>query len=258
MVMHPQPANLEKTGDCRGPILPALALIGREKETARLRQLHADRKHVLILGPAGVGKSALVAHLRPQLPLLLCPHSEHLGEICETLEAELGLSAADLKLVQRKQRLRQALAEAGKTVVFDGLGWTTPKLSSFLESVMERVPVWLGARSEHPWDIGHFWRLLVRFKRVELPPFHEAETRALVEAIARTGAISADTVNIATWLHRRSAGLPLILREMLEELATGNYDLSNSHDLQLLDLDRRIHELFPASNGVPLESPRTK
>lgn len=239
--MHPQPANSRKSGN-----LPmALPFVGREKETARLRRLHAQRRHVLILGPAGVGKSALLAHLRGQLPLLFCPHSEHLGEICDRLEGELGLGVAGLKLVQRKQRLRQVLAEAGKTVVFDGLGWTTPKLSSFLERVMERVPVWLCARSEHPWDIGHFWTLLVRFERMGLHPFHRAETQSLVQAAVRAGLVPSDGLKIVAWLHQRSAGLALVLGELLAELASGKYEISNPRDRQLLDLDRRIHEVFP-------------
>lgn len=224
-----------------------LPFVGRGKEVERLKQLHAQRKHVLILGAPGVGKSALVAHLRCRLPMLWCPHSEHLGEICNSLEGELGLSDADLKLVQRKQRLRQALAQAGRTVVFDGLGWTTPKLSSFLESVMERVPVWMCACSEHPWDIGHFWTLLVRFERVELHPFRLAETQALVEATVKRRVIPRDTLCIVEWLQRRSAGSPLVLRELFEELATGHYDLSSAHALRRLDLDRRIHEFLQMS-----------
>ena len=230
----------------------ALPFVGRGKEVARLTQLHAQRKHVLLLGPAGVGKSALLAHLRGQLPLLLCPHSERLGEICDSLEMELGLSAEDLKLVKRKQRLRQALAEPGKTVVFDGLSWTTPKLSSFLQSVMQHVPVWLCARSEYSWDIGHFWTLLVRFERVGLHPFHLAETQALVEAAVKRGMIPAGTLRIVEWLQRRSAGSPLVLRELFEELASGHYDLSSRLALRRLELDRRIHEVFPSSGNAPV------
>ena len=224
--------------------------MGRRKEVARLKQLHAQRKHVLILGPAGVGKSALLAHLRGQLPLLLSPHSEHLGEICDSLERELGLSAAELKLVKRKQRVRLALAQAGQTVVFDGVGWTTPKLSWFLETVMARVPVWIATRSEHPWDLGHFWPLRVRFDRVELHPLPLAETQALVEAAVQRGMISPDTLRIVEWLQRRSAGSPLVLRELFEELASGHYDLSNPLALRRLDLDRRIHEVFPVSGEL--------
>jgi len=224
----------------------ALPFVGRTKEIVQLKQLHAQRRHILILGPAGVGKSALLAHLCRQLPLLWCPHSEHLGEICEGLEGELALTPAGLRLVERKKRLRQALADAGQTVVFDGLGWTTPKLSSFLETVMTRVPVWLCARSEHSWEIGHFWTLLVRFERVKLRPFHLAETLALVEATVKRGLIPPATRGIVGWLHRRSAGSPLVLHELFQELANRDYDLSNPLALRRLDLDRRIHEVFPA------------
>jgi adenylate kinase family enzyme len=228
----------------------ALPFVGRGKELARLKQLHAQRKHVLILGPSGVGKSALLARLRQQLPLLLCPHSEHFGEICDSLEGELGLRAADLKLIQRKQRLRQALAEAGRTVVFDGLGWTTPKLSSFLETVKARGPVWIATRSERSWDIGHFWLQLARFERVELHPFHLPETQALVEVMVKRRMIPPDTRRIVEWLQRRSAGSPLVLRELFAELANGHYDLSNPLALRRLDLDRRIHEVFPVQGEL--------
>jgi predicted ATPase len=223
----------------------ALPFVARETEIARLCELCAERKHVLILGPAGVGKSALVGHLRERLSLLVSPKSVHFGEICESLEPQLRLNGEGLKLLARKRQLRAALRECGKAVVFDGVGWAGPKVSSFFESVAERAPVWICARSEHPWDIGHIWPLLARFARVELRPFHLSETQELVEAAVRAGIIPAEARTIIEWLHRRSAGCPLLLREILEELATGKYDLANPLALRRLDLDRRIHEVFP-------------
>ena len=227
-----------------------LRFVGRGKEVGRLKELHSQRRHVLILGPAGVGKTALVARLRAPLPLLVCPQSERLSDICAALETQLELDLTGQRLVQRKQRVLRVVADARKTVVFDGLGWTTPKLSSFLESVMQRVPVWLCSRSEHSWDIGHFWTLLVRFERVELHPFHLAETQALIEATMKRGMIPLDTLRIVEWLQRRSAGHPLVLRELFEELATGQYDLSNPLALRRLDLDRRIHEVLPVAGEL--------
>lgn len=223
--------------------------VAREREIRRLCDLHAQRKHVLIIGPAGVGKSTLVEHLRRQLSLLVSARSAHLGEICEGLEPELGLDPAGLKLLERKKRLREALGAAGRVVVFDGVGWTGPKLSSFFEGVAERGPVWICARSEHPWDIGHFWPLLARFARVEMRPFHLSETQALVAAAVDAGRIPAKAVGIVEWLQRRSGGIPQVLRELLEELASGRYDPDRAFDLKLLDLDRRIHEVFPAAGG---------
>jgi len=159
-----------------------LLFVGRRKEAAQLRWLHARRKHVLILGPAGVGKTALVAHLRDSLGLRVCPASERLSEICEALEHGLNFEAGKLHLVRRRNRLLKSFTGAQYAVVFDGVSWTTPKISSFFDCVSEHVPVWVCARSEHSWDIGHFWQCLWKFERVELHPFHLADTRALVEA----------------------------------------------------------------------------
>jgi AAA ATPase domain len=229
-------------------MLVSLPFTGRRKEIARLQELYAAGRHALIVGAAGVGKSALIEHLRNSLALLVAPHSERWLEILEGLEPQVGLEAAELGLRERKQRLRETLRAAGRTVVFDGIGWTTPKLASFLERVAEASPVWICPRSEHAWDIGHFWRMLVRFVRVEVNPFHLAETRELVEASAGSGIIPRESVNMVEWLHRRSGGNPLILRDLFQELATGRYDLGSPNALRRLELDRRIHEVFPTAH----------
>jgi hypothetical protein len=223
----------------------SLPFVGREKVLARLRQLHKQHRHVLILGAEGVGKSALVAHLRPSLRLRVCPASERLSEIFEALERELGFDAGELHLIARKNRMLKSLNGTKRAVVFDGASWTTPKLASFIENVSERVPVWLCVRSWHPWDLGRIWPLLVRFEHVELKLFHPGESLLLVKAAVRGGKVPADTLNIAGWLHRHAGGNPKILCELLTEISRGHYDLSNPHALRRLDLDRRIHEIFP-------------
>lgn len=230
-----------------------IPFVGREREIALLQRLHKQRKHVLILGPEGVGKSALVAHLHDSLGLRVCPASERLGEICEALERELDLEAGDLHIVQRKNRLLKLLKGTKRTVVFDGAGWTTPKLSSFIENVSERVPVWICARSDHPWDIGHFWPLLVRFEKVEIKPFHLAETRGLIETAIRLGVVPPSMADTVDRLHHLCGGNPKILCELIEGLATGHYDPHKKFDLRLLDLDRRIQHLPASETFHPLE-----
>ena len=224
----------------------SLPFAGRKKEIAQLRRLHARRGHALIIGPEGVGKSALVEHLRGMLPLVLCAQSRTLGEICGHLENELNSSAPPLPLVQRKNRLLKILAETHPTVVFDGAGWTTPKVSSFLENAIARAPVWICCRSAEPWDIGHAWPLLARFEKIELPPFHFSETRALLVAAVENGQVSPAVASFTRQLHQLSGGLPLILRELLQQFAAGHYDLSRRAGLQLLALDRRIKNLRAA------------
>jgi len=223
-----------------------IPFVGRGREIARLRQLHKQRRHVLILGPAGVGKSALVARLRESLDLRVCQASERLSEICEALEREFDLEAGDLHIVQRKNRLLKLLKGTKRAVVYDGINWTTPKLSSFIENVTERVPVWLCARSEHPWDIGHIWPLLVRFEHVELRPFHLHETRLLVETAVQRRFVPQNALDAVAHLHRLAHGLPQTLCDLLVRLGSHHYNLSSTHGLRLLDLDRRI-QLLPAS-----------
>lgn len=207
-------------------------------------QLHAHRKHGLILGPAGVGKSTLIRHVAGQVNLLMCPQTTRLSDICGAMEQQLGLEADGQHLVQRKNRLLRALAAADQTVVFDGVGWTTPKLSSFIEGVNQRVPVWIVTRSEHSWDIGHFWPLLTRFTRVELEPFRLADTSGLMGRLAETGDIPASALQAAHSWHRLSAGVPRVPGELLAGVATGGYDLHARFGLKLLDLDRRIQRLY--------------
>lgn len=224
-----------------GYLNSAFPFVGRQKEAAHLARLHAQNKPALVLGPAGAGKTSLVNRLKEALGLLVSPHSGRLVAICESLEAGLGLPPGKLKLPQRKQRLLGALAGAHRTVVFDGVGWTTPKLSSFLAGVMERTPVWICTRSEHAWNIGHFGTRLGRFEKVELQPFHPAETRALAAATVEAGLVPRAALNVVAWLHHRSNGSPLVLRELFVEMAARHYDLRHPHALRRLELDRRIH-----------------
>ena len=227
----------------------SLPFVGREKEMSRLRQLQQQRRPVLLLGAEGVGKSALVEQWRKPLGLHVCPASEHLSEICDALEHSLGLEAGGFDLVKRKNRLLRLLRETKRAVVdFDNASWTTPKLGSFIENVSRCVPVWLCVRSEHPWDIGRIWPLLVRFEHVELKPFHPRETQKLVASAVGKKIVPEKTLEIVGWLHHRSAGCPKILCELLTEIAHGHYDLGNPHGLRLLDLDRHIHEMFPVTS----------
>jgi len=226
----------------------SLPFVARRKEVVLLQRLHAQHKHALILGPVGVGKTTLICQAASRLPLLICPYSVRLSDICSALEGQLGLEAGEQHLIARKNRVLRSLGEAGQTVVFDGVGWTTPKLGSFLECVMERVPVWIAARSEHSRDIGHVWPLLARFVKVEIIPFRLAETRGLIEAAVRLGIAPPSVRDAVEGLHHLCEGNPGILAELIEGLATGHYDPHKKLDLRLLDLDRRIQHL-PASGG---------
>src|SRR5438067_10975964 len=82
------------------PHILALPFIARKREVAQLQRLHAQRKHALILGPPGVGETAVVARLREKLDLMVCRQSKQFTSICESLEAQFGLEPADARLSQ--------------------------------------------------------------------------------------------------------------------------------------------------------------
>ena len=56
-----KPGPVENSGPAEmlGQSAFGLRFVAREREITRLCELHSQRKHVLIIGPAGVGKSGL-------------------------------------------------------------------------------------------------------------------------------------------------------------------------------------------------------
>src|SRR5438552_1108034 len=97
----------------------SFAFFGRKREINELRSLYALRKRVLIVGPAGIGKTALLRQLRQQCPLLVCEDTSTLRRICDSLERQLGWIHHKLSVIERKNRLLAYLARGGEPVAFD-------------------------------------------------------------------------------------------------------------------------------------------
>jgi len=225
----------------------AVSFVGRKEEAGELQRIYAQRQHALIVGPAGIGKTALLRQVRQSCPLLLCEETSSLRRICDCLERDLGWKHYKLNVVERKNRLVEYLARRNQPVVFDHVALTPPRVARFMTQLAERIPVWIACRSTLAHDIGHVWQYIFRFVRVELPPLLRSETRVLVEASADAGRIQVDAKAHVAELHRFCKGNPRVLEELLIELAARRYDMDKPFGRQLLDLDRRIHEAFPPS-----------
>jgi hypothetical protein len=215
--------------------------VGRGKLLSRLNELYSERKHVLITGPAGIGKTALLRQACLHLQFLVCEESISLGRICEELELQASLRHRKLKLVDRKNLLIDHISGRGKPVAFDQVAKATPRVTRFIGKLSDRVPVWILCRSQYAQEIGHLWELLYKFTQVELPPLTAGETRTVLEVAVASERIQSDVLGYVTQLHRLCRGNPRTLEQLLVELAARRYRVNDTAGLNLLEIDREIH-----------------
>jgi AAA ATPase domain len=221
----------------------SVSFVGRRKEMVQLRQAYAARCHLLIVGPPGIGKSALLRQARQQFPLLLCEETSSLRRIFESLERQFGWTCRKMNVIERKNRLLPYLARRAELVVFDSVAMTPPRVARFIQNLIDRVPVWIGCRSTQPKEIGAVWQYLYRFDRLELRPLSLKDTETWIRVAVKAGRAPANTRDHTAQLHRLAVGNPRVLEELLIELASRQYHLEDSFDRKLLDLDRRIHNI---------------
>jgi hypothetical protein len=217
--------------------------VGREKEMEQLRHAYAERRSIMIVGPAGIGKTALLRQARQYFPLLLCEETSSLRRICENLEQQLGWTHRSLHLVQRKNRLLLYLVQRGQLVAFDGVALTPPRVARFIAHLTERIPIWIACRSTQPKEIGAVWQHLYNFTRLELGPLSLRETTILIEAAINASRVQKDACRHSAKLHRIVGGNPRALEELFIELAARKYVMDSAFGLNLLKLDRRIHKV---------------
>ena len=127
----------------------SLAFFGRQELIENLCVLFAQRKHVLIVGAEGIGKTALLLQVNRRCPMLLCEESSSLRRICDSLERQLGWTHYKLNVVERKNRLLAYLERRGEPVAFDQVALTPPRVGRFIGRLGDHIPVWIACRSDH-------------------------------------------------------------------------------------------------------------
>lgn len=241
-------------GLCTKAMNHSLAFAGHERGISHLRDLYSARKCVLLVGPAGIGKTALLQHMRQQLPMLLCEETSSLRRICDGLERQLGWTHYKMNVIERKNRLLQYLARRGEPVALDHLALTPPRVARFIAGLSEGVPVWVACRSDAPHEIGRVWEYLYKFVRVEVHPLTRQEAKLLVEHAVAIGSIQPEAKAHANHLCRLSKGNPRILERLLIELAGRKYKMNKPFGWHLLDIDRRIQEFTDEASLISADA----
>jgi len=132
--------------------------VGRQHEVQRLRALITQRRNVLVFGPIGIGKTAVVRATVEQLEHVvwvssIAPLKAALQEIALRLVQIGRIAATEQETVRRlpipalAQRLTTALE--GCVLVLDRLEQATPSMAPALEALMT-APVTVGIATELP------------------------------------------------------------------------------------------------------------
>jgi predicted ATPase len=217
----------------------------------QLLSLCSREENVLLVGPAGIGKTTLLKEISLDAPLLVCEETSSLGRICDCLEQKLGRRQGKSSIIQRKNRLLNYLEQRHEAVAFDQMAETPPRVARFIAHLIQKVPVWVVCRSDQRREIGRLWEYLYNFTRVEVPPLSFVEASALIRSAVDCGRIQADARKYDVELYRISKGVPGTLEGLLTELAARNYKMNTAFGLRLLELDRQIREAAMATAKLP-------
>lgn len=244
-------------------------IIDRKAESLRLQQAIRRRESVLICGPAGIGKTALISKVLAELP-------EDLARSSITVDGLVGLQPFLRALLQnlheagdstlRKQLRAEGVGGGGfkswlksqRTSRLKGAVYRSMQMASywvFLDHVspltlavakvvrelvwMRSTPVYLVARGSYPEEVGYaantYWD---ERQRMILEPLHESAARELLEScIRRFDLASLDLDGFRETVLSMSGHNPGVLVKMCELAAEPRYHYGSRIKTRLIHID---------------------
>lgn len=248
-----------------------ISLLGRDAWVEMLWSLASEGATVLVHGPVGIGKTALLEAVEQRaasfgVPCARTARTEHLGDVTAALaQAFPDPRYASLGARRLRSALRDAADRTRVVLLLDGAASPGTALKGYLRSLRGAgLGVVLAVDTDAARDRGHVRAYGLAHREIALPPLHGATMRSVLarrlETVSSHGSLDRDG---RAALVRAAEGRPGLLLAMTERLADPRYWFDGRPRLQLLrtdagiDLARRAldEHLAPAAvvlGGSPL------
>jgi hypothetical protein len=213
-----------------------LLLIGRDAELRALEANVRRRRHTLLVGPVGIGKSQLLRALHARVPgaiyldtlrpirlalLTLCQalHGRQVlvlpgGAAAPAAWADCARALARLSVRELTDALVASLHDHGMVLILDQLEGVTPSMVGLYERLGAEALV-LGATSRLTPSCHKLWWA---FEPLEVPPLEREAVRQLLWALAPRAHI-ADPDMFEAKVMEQASGNPLAVVELVKQVA---------------------------------------
>jgi len=227
-------------------------LIGREKECITISGFINQRKSILIFGPEGVGKTAVINKVLSGFSALNKLYSASSKTLKESLLNFMLCDTFDKKTIQKadilalKKLFYGILAKKSpEYIIFDHIENVESKFYSFLVYLMEvKIPIIVLSRGLEKKDIGHLRMSSFNFEKVEISNFDKLAADILIgHFINEFGINITKTDEFKKQIFHFSKGNPKVIKGLCFLARDVKYQKSNGLDVKLMDLDRRINEV---------------
>ena len=227
-------------------------LIGRDKECAAITGFINQKKSIIIFGPEGVGKTAVINKVLSNPNVLNRFYSPISKTLKESLLNFMMYGTFDKKTIQKadilalKKLFYEILSKKNPGyIIFDHVESVEPKFYSFFVYLMEaRIPLIVLSRGLEKKDIGHLRMSLFNFEKVEISNFDRTATDILIgHFINEFGIKITKEADFKKEIYHFSKGNPRIIKGLCFLARDVKYQKNDTIDVKLMDLDRRINEI---------------
>jgi len=227
-------------------------IIGREKECAVIANFIRQRKNIIIFGPEGVGKTAVINKVLNDLSNINIFHSLFSKTLKESLLNFMIYGTFSKKDIQKADTLALKKLFYGimakknpEYIVFDHVENVEPKFYSFFVYLMEaKIPLIVLSRGLEKKEIGHLRMSSFNFEKVELSNFDKSGADILIgHFINEFGINITKSDEFKKQIFNFSKGNPKVIKGLCFLARDIKYQRNNGLDVRLMDLDRRISEV---------------